>query len=169
MAPYGRVPRYRRRLLETATRVAMLQANQDGSLGAAGLVWNEAGQVLLVKEDTEGPRRGLWVTPGGMADGGELPDETFRRETREETDVEVVVLALTCVYDLTVTDGVESARGFLFQFEGEAREGTPRPGDGVLEVRWFDALPEQMAFREDYRPVFAQRRRETGAGSEFSG
>ncbi len=89
---------------------------------------------------------------------GEDPEETFRREIREEAGVEADILNLTYVFELTVTDGDEQARGFFFQYEGMARETTTRPGRRVSEARWFDELPQDMAFREDYAPIVDRRR-----------
>jgi len=47
--------------------------------------------VLLIERGVE-PHLGYWCPPGGVQDEGEPLDETARRETREETglDVEVV-------------------------------------------------------------------------------
>lgn len=162
LAPYGSVPLRPRTLREVPARLEALRPRDGGSLGAAGLVWNDHGEVLLLQEDIAGVRAGRWAPPGGMAEGEETPDETFRREVREETGLEITLLALTCVHDLTVTDGDRTVRGYLFQFEGRALDAAVRPGSSVREWRWFDHLPEDMAFREDYLAPFTRRRRSRG-------
>ncbi len=112
-----------------------------------------------MREHVASEGRVAWIAPGGMARPGEGPEEAFLREVAEETGLRVRILDLTFVFDLTVTDGQEEARGFLFQFEGLAEEGDPLPGRDVLEARWFAALPADMAFRGDYREAFESRRR----------
>lgn len=115
---------------------------------------------MLVRERAVAEGREVWTTPGGMALPGEGPEEVFLREVKEEAGVEPEILDLTCVYDLTVTDGEGEARGFFFQFEGFASNSTVRPGRGISEVRWFGELPKDMAFRDDYLSVMAGRRAE---------
>src|SRR6266851_23225 len=45
---------------------------------------DEAGRVLIVKQ-TAGPFAGAWLLPGGRVERDESPDDTARRELREET------------------------------------------------------------------------------------
>jgi len=50
-------------------------------VGAAVLILNDAGELLmLLRTDNQS-----WGVPGGMMEPGERPEETARRETREET------------------------------------------------------------------------------------
>lgn len=51
---------------------------------AAAAVTDEAGRVLCVRSEV----RDVWETPGGAGDPGEIPAETARRETLEETGVD---------------------------------------------------------------------------------
>jgi ADP-ribose pyrophosphatase YjhB (NUDIX family) len=59
------------------------------SLGAVGVVFNTAGQVLLV-EHLFHPYT-PWGLPGGWVERGEAPQHTVRRELREELELEVEV------------------------------------------------------------------------------
>ncbi len=165
---YGKVPTSRRTISAPRTRVLALQKLQGGLLGAAGLVWNGEGQVLLLRERDVSEGKDVWITPGGMALPGEGPEEVFLREVREEAGVEVKIIGLTCVYDLTVTDDESEARGLFFQFEGFTSESTVRPGRAVSEVRWFDELPRDMAFREDYLSVVQRRKEKFSRGTPES-
>ncbi len=156
---YGAPPIRKRTISSPPSRVRALQPLEGGLLGAAGLVWNPEGKVLLVREHAVAEGREVWTTPGGMALKGEEPEETFLREVREEAGLEAKVLDLTWVFDFTVTDGTEEARGFFFQFEGLSTEDDPASGPGIQEARWFTTLPEDMAFRGDYVEAFQARRR----------
>ena len=53
-------------------------------------------EVLLVKRRRE-PYKGTWMFPSGFNDYGEHPEETARREVREETSLTVTGLILRAV------------------------------------------------------------------------
>ncbi len=155
---YGRVPHFERTWEAPEEKVRELHRDEGGNIGGVGLIWNRAGRVLLLRH---GPGSGWgreWVAPGGGALPGESPEETFLREVAEEVTLQVRILDLTRTFDLTVTDGRHAARGFLFQFEAEALSEDAVPGTGIEAVQWFDALPGNMAFREDYVEAFRRRK-----------
>ncbi len=155
---YGRVPHFKRTWEAPGEKVRELQRVAGGNLGGVGLIWARAGRVILLRHE---PGRGWgreWVAPGGGALPEESPEETFMREAREEVGLGIRILDLTRTFDLTVTDGDAVARGFLFQFEAMALSGDAFPGTGIEEIRWFDELPQDMAFREDYAEAFQRRR-----------
>lgn len=61
-----------------------------------GVVTDGQGRALLLKRTADtAVDPGLWDLPGGKLDPGELFDDAFRREVREETglDVEIVGVA----------------------------------------------------------------------------
>jgi 8-oxo-dGTP pyrophosphatase MutT (NUDIX family) len=155
---YGEVPHFERTWQAPREKVRDLQRVAGGNLGGVGLIWGRTGQVVLVRHDPGGGWDREWVAPGGGAVPGESPEETFAREALEEVRLGVRILDLTRTFDLTVTDGDAVARGFLFQFEAMALSEDASPGTGIEEVRWFDDLPEDMAFREDYVEAFQRRR-----------
>lgn len=57
----------------------------------AGLIWNEAGQLLITQRPLDGLLGGLWEFPGGKQEQGETLPECLRRELREELGIEVEV------------------------------------------------------------------------------
>ena len=63
----------------------------------AGTLPEQDGRVLLTRRAIE-PGRGLWTFPGGFVDFGESVTDAARRETREETGLEVTLTALHNVY-----------------------------------------------------------------------
>ena len=57
-------------------------------LCAGVVIFNEVGQVLLIKENYGQHRYGL---PGGRVEPGERPEEAAAREALEETGLEVEI------------------------------------------------------------------------------
>lgn len=69
-------------------------------IAVRGLVFNEQGQILLLRRSR--PARGemgYWELPGGGQDHGESPQEALMREVREETGLEVNVGQPLLVWD----------------------------------------------------------------------
>jgi 8-oxo-dGTP diphosphatase len=114
---------------------------RNKSIGAAAVIVNDEGGVLLVKQ-TYG--RLNWELPGGAAEVGESPDETALREVSEETGLVVVPLHLTGYYHDAEADFLH------FVFLCEVRDGTamPRPDNAeVSECRYWPpgALPRPIS------------------------
>ena len=63
---------------------------------ASGLVFNESGQILMIKHK----QQGKWLPPGGHVDENELPCEAAAREVLEETGISVQVLSSAPMLDL---------------------------------------------------------------------
>jgi ADP-ribose pyrophosphatase YjhB (NUDIX family) len=84
--------------MDTA-QVAELFAHEAGyanpKLDVRCAVFNDLGEVLLVREAAEG----LWSLPGGWADIGASPAENAAREVREESGYTVAVVRLLAVWD----------------------------------------------------------------------
>ena len=58
-------------------------------LGAAGLIRDADGRVLLILQSYQQPP--IWLPPGGWVDRGESPREAARREVWEELGIRVEV------------------------------------------------------------------------------
>ena len=100
------------------------------TLGAVGVVLNEAGEILLL-EHVFHPHF-PWGLPGGWVDRGESPADAVVRELREETGLAVRVLA-PLVVDLGIVPS-HLDLAFLCRLEG----GTVRLSDEILDLRWCD-------------------------------
>lgn len=113
--------------------------------GVSGVVLDEDRVLLGRRADN-----GLWAVVSGILEPGEEPGPAVVRECREETGVEVEIVALTSV---TTSEVVRYPNGDVAQYldtcfwcrpvGGEARVAD----DESTEVDWFslDALPEPLA------------------------
>ena len=119
---------------------------------AGGLVFDERGRVALVRHHPDRGWEDVWAPPGGGLENGETADDGFRREVREETGLEVKDLRVTRIYNNAYEEPEGKRYPFYFvQFVARAATHELKPDDEeVREVRWFKALPREMAFREDY-------------------
>lgn len=96
--------------------------------GAHLLVRDDHGRLLVVRTTYLGPG---WMLPGGRVERDETPEQTARRETREETGIDVEVERLVLVD--------AHRRGVVsFVFEGRAVGGELDPQLGeIAEVGWL--------------------------------
>lgn len=108
-------------------------------LGAAAIIFNSKGHVLLVKQ-SYGPLN--WDLPGGAAEAGESIVETALREVREETRWQVVPQRIVGIYYDPQTDFHH------FTFECHVIEEAPFQMDAeVTECAFWpvDALPRPIS------------------------
>ena len=56
---------------------------------AAGILFDNAGRVLITERLCTGPFNGLWEFPGGKISAGETAQAALVRELAEEIDIEV--------------------------------------------------------------------------------
>lgn len=112
-----------------------------------GTVVSHEGAVLLCRRAIE-PRRGTWTVPAGFLEIGESAPDGAARETREETGVEVRIVAPLAHFDI-----VRIGQIYLMFRAEVARPAPAIPSAHVLaeslEVRWFpwDEVPwDELAF-----------------------
>jgi ADP-ribose pyrophosphatase YjhB (NUDIX family) len=84
----------------STAHVAQLFAHERGyanpKIDVRCAVFNETGEVLLVREAADG----RWSLPGGWADIGASPGENAIREVREESGYIVTLARLLAVWDM---------------------------------------------------------------------
>ena len=64
------------------------------SVSVAGVITDDHGRALLIQRRDNGK----WEPPGGVLELGESIEDGLRRETREETGLDVEPIALTGAY-----------------------------------------------------------------------
>lgn len=89
------------------------------------------GQVLLVQRGMD-PGKGLWALAGGYVEAGEHPEDTARRETQEETGLDIQINRVLDVFHNHQDGGV-----ITIAYAATITGGTITPGDDAADVRWF--------------------------------
>ena len=99
-------------------------------------------QVVLIER--KNPPHG-WALPGGFVDYGESVEDAAIREAKEETSLDVDLVALLGVYSKPHRDPRFHTISTVFIARGI---GSPRAGDDARQVRLFrkDTLPPESAF-----------------------
>lgn len=116
-------------------------------IGAASIIRNEEGQILLQKRADNG----RWGLPGGGIEPGEEPAEAAVREVYEETGLRVVPIGLVGVYGgkkqlISYPNGDQSAFVSI-TFECRVIGGKINPDpDETTDVQWFspNELPDNI-------------------------
>lgn len=96
--------------------------------GAHVLVRDDHGRLLVVRTTYLGPG---WMLPGGRVERDETPERAARRETREETGIEVDVERL-----LLVDAHRRGVVSFVFEGRTVGGELDPQLGE-IAEVGWL--------------------------------
>lgn len=106
---------------------------------AGAVITDDRGRVLLLKHRFR-PGTG-WGMPGGFMDEGEQPEETLRRELREEVGLEVDEVKLFTTRAFKVPKQVEIV------FTARAVGDTNELNFEIQQAAWFslDELPGELA------------------------
>jgi 8-oxo-dGTP diphosphatase len=135
-------------------RWSMRATHTRFTVTAGAIVFNDAGQVLLLKHRF---RAGSgWGLPGGFLESGEHPIDALRRELREEIGFEIQDAKIFAARSFRKPRQVE----VLFRCRGN---GSPQPRNMEVKLaEWFslDALPEGLP--KDQR-LFVERAAADGA------
>lgn len=94
----------------------------------------EDGRVLLVRHEKEG--RSYWLLPGGGVEFGEAAPEAARRETLEETGLEVEIGALVLVAETIAPDASRHVLHLVFDARRLGGELTVGQEDRLAEARF---------------------------------
>lgn len=130
-------------------------------VGVAAVIWNEAGQVLLIRR-LYPPRAGQWSLPGGKVERGETLEAALKREIREETGLEIAILGLAGVAEI-VDDSTLGGPGrhyVLIDYSARAISGIARAASDAGEALWVDDQGlERIALWPETRRIIAESAR----------
>lgn len=120
------------------------------------VVRDGAGRLLLVLRGRE-PAAGLWSIPGGKVEPGESREAALRREVREETGLEVEVIAPVGVVERPTADGgVFEIHDYTARLLSDADDAVAADDAGAVgwftpaEVRTLDSVPDLVAALESW-------------------
>ena len=120
-----------------------------------GAIIIDAGRVLLVERGRE-PLKGYWSLPGGVLEVGEKLADGVRRETLEETGLEVQPLSVVEIFERIMLDtaGAAEYHYVLVDYLCRVTGGSLAAADDVSEVQWVEraSLP-QYRITEGTLPV----------------
>ena len=135
----------------------------DGILvGVGAVIWNDADEVLLIRR-TKPPGAGRWSLPGGKVEQGETLEQAVRREVREETGLEVEILGLAGVAEITGDAAVGSGwrHYVLVDYGALVVSGAARAASDAADATWFaiSDLPGLGLWSETLRIIAESARR----------
>jgi ADP-ribose pyrophosphatase YjhB (NUDIX family) len=111
----------------------------------AGTICVREGKVLLIRRGVE-PGAGLWSYPCGYVEFGEELEAAARRETIEETGLEVALEGLHGIYKGVLP----RAHVVILLYRARVAGGSLRAGEDARDARFFapEEIPwEQLAFQ----------------------
>jgi len=111
----------------------------DPKVAAVAFVVND-GALLMIKRAND-PGKGRWALPAGFVDAGEDPQQAARRETQEETGLDVAIVRLLDVLYRPDEDGLAD---IVIAYAARVLGGTLQAADDAEDAAWFsaDALPD---------------------------
>lgn len=118
-------------------------------VGAAVVVRNEAGAVLLVQRTRHQFGAGRWCFPCGFVEWGEDVAAAAAREAKEEAGLDVAIDEVVQVAS-NFHEPERPTIGVWFAARRLDLGQEPRAGDDAAAVGWFDPLdPPELAFPTD--------------------
>lgn len=128
-------------------------------IGAAVLVLDQQDRLLMMKRSDNG----CWGLPGGATEPGEVVEEAARRETLEETNLEIGKMSLFGVFSgpelyYKYPNGDEAYNVSIIYLSRDWR-GEVRLNNEHTEWRWFasNEIPDDVS--PPIRPVIEQFKR----------
>lgn len=120
-----------------------LRAAERDELGGARILLEDEGQVLLIRYEDD-PE--AWDIPGGSRERRESHAAAARRHVAEQVGLECELndVFRALVYRFTLIEGEEGVAGLWLLFEGTPHQGDLDLGEGILEARWFENVPEAV-------------------------
>jgi 8-oxo-dGTP diphosphatase len=129
-------------------------------VGVGAIILHE-GKIMLEKRGNE-PARGQWTIPGGVVEVGENLADAVRRETKEETGLEVESSSLIDVVDQVHLDrkGKIEYHYVIIDYVVKVKPGEPKAGSDASDLKWVP-LGEVKAFEltPSFRRFFVKNKK----------
>ena len=114
-------------------------------VGCGAFIVNEYHELLLQLRNKE-PEKGYWCIPGGKLEMFETFEEAVKREIKEETGVDIEVLAELGICDHIIKD--ENSHWVSPSYLCKIIKGEPKIMEPTkhVDMKWFplDNLPENI-------------------------
>ena len=121
--------------------------------------------ILLIRRKNE-PFKGSLALPGGFINDGETAEQAARRETLEETSLEVEPIEILGVYSDPKRDPRKHVMSVVFVVI--VTGGNESPGDDAGKVEWVDLENiESMQLAFDHAQIIRDYRKWKNAGGTF--
>lgn len=107
-------------------------------IGAGALIFNDMGEILLLKRGKNSKNEiGHWTIPGGAVEMGEKMEEAVKRETLEEIGCEIEIDGQLPAIDHIIIN--EGQHWVTTIFTCRIKSGTPKilETEKCDEMKWF--------------------------------
>lgn len=122
-------------------------------------------KVLMIRRKKD-PYKDFLALPGGFVREGETAEDAMKRETLEETSLEVEPIEILGVYSSPNRDPRKHVMSVVFI--GIITGGTERAGDDATDIKWIDLDGlESLSLAFDHRQILADYRRWKSSGGSF--
>ena len=119
----------------------MVMAEQPIMIGVGAVIEDEAGRILLVKHVPErgGFWQGRWICPGGELELGETIEEGIKREVKEETQLEIDLVASLHPFDRIVRSNDKVTLHVIYiDYLARVTGGKLKPGSDIGQAIWVE-------------------------------
>ncbi|MDI9818817.1 MULTISPECIES: 8-oxo-dGTP diphosphatase MutT [unclassified Legionella] len=99
---------------------------------AVGVIFNDAGEVLITRRPLDAPHGGMWEFPGGKLEANELPETALIREIKEEVGIDI--LDYRFLGDISHSYGMKSVNLLVFSINRYCGDASCQ--EGQLDLRW---------------------------------
>ena len=117
------------------------------SISTSNLITIKNNQILLVKRNPDGNEGGLWSLPGGTRENAEIPEETLKREIKEELNSELKNIIF--LKDYLWPDSEKTVHAYYFQ--ADLMHDIKLDTRELSDYQWFDIpkIPQTLAYHQN--------------------
>jgi mutator protein MutT len=136
-------------------------------VGCGAFILNEK-EELLLQQRNKSPEKGCWCIPGGKVELFETFEEAVKRETKEETGVDINVIDELGICDHIIKD--EGQHWVSPSFLCQITKGEPKIMEPTkhTDMKWFslENLPENLTITTRNAIKNYQKYKEKAKGKE---